>query len=63
MQTHKMVKMVIANLDLLNACGADYIPLVVLKHCEPELSYILAGLFNKCLQESCFPNYWDAACI
>ena len=58
-----MVKMVIANLDLLNACGADYISLVALKHGEPELSYILAELFNKCLQESCFPNCWDAACI
>ena len=24
----------------------------VLKNCEPELSYILAELFNKCLKES-----------
>ena len=28
----------------------------VLKNCEPELSYILAELFNKCLQECCFPD-------
>ena len=29
---------------------------MVLKNCEPELSNILAELFNKCLKESCFPN-------
>ena len=28
--------------------------LVVLKNCEPELSYILAEFFNMCLKESCF---------
>ena len=26
---------------------------MVLKNSEPELSYILAQLFNKCLKESC----------
>ena len=36
--------------------GPDCIPVVVLKKCEPELSYILAELFNKCLKESCFPD-------
>ena len=30
--------------------------MVVLKNCEPELSYILAELFNKCLEESCLPD-------
>ena len=30
--------------------------MVVLKNCEPELSYILAKLFKKCLKEFCFPN-------
>ena len=29
---------------------------MVPKNCEPELSYILAELFNKCLKESCFPD-------
>ena len=29
---------------------------MVLKNCEPELSYILAELFNKCLKESCSPD-------
>ena len=42
------------NLDLSKASGPDCIPVVVLKNCEPELSYILAELFNKCLKESCF---------
>ena len=31
--------------------------MVVLKNCEPELSYIPAELFNKCLKECCFPDY------
>ena len=41
-------------LDLLKASGPDCIPVVVLKNCEPELSYIRAELFNKYLKESCF---------
>ena len=48
--TLKMVKKVITNLDLSNASGPDCIPVVVLMNCEPELSYILAELFNKCLK-------------
>ena len=51
-----MVKKVIANLDSSNASGPDCIPVVVLKNCEPEFYYILAELFNKCLEESCFPD-------
>ena len=51
----KMVKKVIMNLDLSKAAGPDCIPVVVLKNSEPELSYILAELFNKYLKESCFP--------
>ena len=54
--THKMVKKIIMNLDLSKASGSDCIPVVVLKNCEPELSFILAELFNKCLKESCFPD-------
>ena len=50
-----MVKKVIINLDLSKASGPNGIPVVVLKDCEPGLSYILAELFNKCLKESCFP--------
>ena len=35
--TSKMNKKVIMNLDLSKASGPDYIPMVVLKNCEPEL--------------------------
>ena len=47
--THKMVKKVIANLDLSKASGPDCILVVLLKNYESELSYILAELFNECL--------------
>ena len=56
--TPKMVKKVVMNLDLSKAYGLDCIPVVVLKNYEPELAYILAQLFNKCLKESCFPDCW-----
>ena len=49
--TPKMVKKVIMNLDLSKTSGPDCIPVVVLKNCKPELSYILAELFNKYLKE------------
>ena len=54
--TPTMVEKVIMNLGLSKASGPGCIPLVVLKNCESELSYILAELFNKCLKESCFPD-------
>ena len=54
-----MVKKVITNLDLSKASGSDCIPVVVLKECEPELSCILAELFSKCLNESCFLDCWE----
>ena len=44
--TPKMVKKVITNLDSSKASGPDCIPVVVLKNCEAELSYILAELFH-----------------
>ena len=59
--TSKMVKKVIANFDLSKASGIDCIPVMILKTCEPELSYILAELFNKCLKESCFPDFWKVS--
>ena len=58
-----MVKKVIMNLDLSKASGPDCIPVVVLKNCELELSYILAELFNKCLKESCFPDCWKVLSV
>ena len=61
--TPKMVNKVITNLDSSKASGPDCIPVVVLKNCEPELSYILAKLFNKCLKESCFPDCWKVSLV
>ena len=58
-----MVKKVIMNLELSEASRFDCIPVVVLKNCEPELSYILAELFNKCLKESCFPDCWKVSAM
>ena len=52
--TPKMVNKVIMSLDSSKASGRDCIPVLVLKNCEPELSFILAEHFNKCLKESCF---------
>ena len=61
--TPKMVRKVVMNLDLSKASGPDCIPVVVLKNCEPELSYILAELFNKCLKDSCFPDCWKVSSV
>ena len=58
-----MVKKVIMNLGSSEASGPDCIPVVILKNCEPELSYILAELFNICLKESCFPNRWKISWV
>ena len=38
--TCKMVRHVVMNLDLSKACDPDCISVVVLKNCQPELSYI-----------------------
>ena len=54
-----MVRKVVIYLDLSKTSAPDCIPVVVLKNCEPKLSYILAELFNKCLKESCFPDCWN----
>ena len=43
--------------------GPDCIPVVVLKNCEPEISYILAELFNMCLKKSCFPDCWKVSSV
>ena len=61
--TPKIVKKVIRNLDLSKVSGPDCIPVVVLKNCEPELSFILAELFNRCLKESCFPDCWKVSSV
>ena len=61
--TPKMVRKIVMNLDLSKASGPDCIPVVVLKNCEPKLSYILAELFNKCLKESCSPDCWKVSSV
>ena len=62
--TSKMVKKVITNLDSSKASsGHDCIPVVVLRNCEPELSYILAELFNMCLKELNFPDCWKVSSL
>ena len=45
-------KMVITNLDSSKASGPECVPVVLLKNCGPELSYIPAELFNMSLKES-----------
>ena len=57
-----MVEKVKTNLDSSKASGPDCIPVVVLKNCEPELSYI-AKLFNMCLKESCFSGCWKVSSV
>ena len=61
--TPKMVKEVITNLDTSKASGLDCMPVVVLKNCEPTLSYMLAELFNMCLKESYFPDCWKVSSV
>ena len=50
-------------LDSSKASGPNCIPVVVLKNCEPDLSYIPAELFNMCLKESCFPDSWKVSLV
>ena len=57
-----MVKKVITSLDS-KGVGPDCIPVIVLKNYEPELSYILAELFNMYLKESCFPDCWKVLSV
>ena len=59
----KMTKNVIMILDSSMAPDPDCIPVVVLKKCEPELSYILAELFNMSLKESCFQDFWKVSSV
>ena len=48
-ETPKLVQKVITNRDSSKVSGLDSVPVVVLKNCEPEFSYMLAKLFNMCL--------------
>ena len=57
------MKKVITNFDLSKASGPDCIPVVVLKNCGPEFTYIPAEFFNMCLRESCFPDCWKVSSV
>ena len=58
-----MIKKVIRNLDSSKASDPDFIPEVVPKNSELELSYILVECFNRCLKESCFPDCWKVSVV
>ena len=58
-----MVGKVITSLESSKLSGPICIPVVVIKNCQSELSYILAELFNRCLKESCFPDCWKVLLV
>ena len=60
--TSKLIKKVITNFNLSKASGPQCIPNAVLKNFENELSYI-TELFNICLRESCFSDYWKVSSV
>ena len=61
--TPNMVGKAITKLDLSKASGPNCISVVVLKNSEPELSYIIAELFNNCLKDSCFRDCWKGILV
>ena len=52
--TLKLVQKVTTSLALLKVSGPDFIPVVILKNCKPELLYMLAELFSMSLMEFFF---------
>ena len=61
--TLEMVRKVIMSIVTSKVFGPDCISVMVLKNCEPELLYILTELFNMCLKESFFPDYWKVSLV
>ena len=57
------VALCIKDLDPNKATGPDNIPVIVLKNLSPELSPILARLFNRCLKLKCFPSSWKFSSV
>ena len=57
--TPKMVIKFMTNLNSSRASGPACISVVVLKNYEPERSYLPGELFNMCLKESCYPDFWN----
>ena len=58
-----MIYQRITNLDSSKASGPHCIPALVLRNCEPKLSYMLADLVNKFLKQSCFPHCWKVSLL
>lgn len=50
------VSRLIRTLDSKKATVLDKIPMVFLQNITPELSPIMANIFNRCLKERCFPS-------
>ena len=61
--TPKMIKKVKMNLDLSKRSASRGTLVLVLKTCQPKLSYIPVELFNLCLKESCFPDCWKVSLV
>ena len=59
--TAKMVSHAIYDPDASKASGPYIIPAIVLKMCSPELSPVIAKLYNICLAKSCFPSCWKSS--
>ena len=61
--TAKIVSRAIYDIDASRGTGPDRSPAIVLKMCSPQLSPVLAKLYNKCLAESCFPSCWKSSSV
>ena len=51
------------NFDSSKESVPDFIPVVILKNCDPEFSYILVELINMYLREFCFPDCWKSSLV
>ena len=62
-------KIVIKDLKTLGSSKAScsdcipVVPVVVLKNCEPEFSYMLIELFSMCLKKPCFRDCWKVSFV
>ena len=61
--TVKYVRKYIDKLSVSKATGPVEIPVVVLKNTAPELAPFLTKLFNRCLNEKCFPSSWKLSSV
>ena len=61
--TPEIIKKAITEFDSQKAPRPGCIPVVGLKNCKPELSYILTEFFNICLMESYFEDCWKSSSV